>query len=125
MQELRAPTRSAETIDQLRVAASASLRAAGIATARLDADVLLAAACGIDRAQLYAHGSDSVAESFAADFRAMLARRLAHEPLAYITGRQEFWSLDFLVTPDVLIPRPETELLVELALSLPFRELDD
>jgi release factor glutamine methyltransferase len=106
----------AETIDQLLVDASAELAAAGVHTPRLDAEVLLAAACEIDRSALYARGREAVPPRCRDAFRSTLARRVAREPLQYIVGRQEFWSLDFRVTGDVLIPRPETELLVELAL---------
>lgn len=91
------------------------LTAAGIETARLDAEVLLAHACGISRATLLA-GFDVDARA-AEKFRRMIARRAAREPLAYIVGSKEFFSLDFEVTPAVLIPRPETETLVESALK--------
>src|SRR5436309_397022 len=60
---------------------------------------------------------DGATEECRGAFDAMLHRRIAGEPVQYIVGRQEFWSLDFIVTPDVLIPRPETELLVELAVA--------
>ena len=86
--------------------------------APLDAQLLLARATGVSRAMLLAHGERRVAASEAAQFRATCARRAAGEPLAYIEGHKEFWSLDLIVTPDVLVPRPETELLVELTLTL-------
>ena len=91
------------------------LTAAGIDSARLDAEVLLAYACGASRAALIA-GLHIDADA-AAKFRQMIARRESREPLAYIIGRKEFFSLDFEVTPAVLIPRPETETLVEAALK--------
>lgn len=91
-------------------AAAERLAAAGIETARLDAEVLLAHALGIGRAALYARLRDEVAEPPA--FAALLARRQRREPVAYLVGAQEFWSLPFRVTPEVLIPRPETELIV-------------
>jgi release factor glutamine methyltransferase len=106
-----------ERASQLLADAAAGLVAAGVQTSRLDAEVLLAAACGIDRSALYARLRDAVPPQCRDDFRSMLARRIAREPLQYIVGRQEFWSLDFDVTPQVLIPRPETELLVELAVA--------
>jgi release factor glutamine methyltransferase len=81
-----------------------------------EVEVLLAAALGRDRAWLYAHADDALAAEQAIRFHALLSRRARGEPLAYILGRREFWSLDLAVTPDVLIPRAETELLVELAL---------
>ena len=74
-------------------------------------------ALGVERAWLYAHGDDLVDVAAADRFRVLIARRAAGEPFAYITGQREFFSLDLAVTPAVLIPRPETELLVELALA--------
>lgn len=102
---------------QLIADSSATLAAAGIDTARLDAEMLLATACDTDRTRLYAGLREPVPRRCADTFHSLLARRLAREPLAYIVGHQEFWSLDFIVAPDVLIPRPETELLVELAIE--------
>jgi len=106
------------TVNALLAEGNAGLAAAGVGAPRLDAELLLAATCGCERAALYARGREPVSDWCAAAFRALLARRVRREPLQYIVGRQEFWSLDFTVTPDVLIPRPETELLVELAVSL-------
>jgi len=100
---------------QLLADATRALTGAGIDTARLDAEVLLAAAWGVDRTGVYLRAREAVPAAVDAGFRASLARRCAREPLQYIVGRQEFWSMEFVVTPDVLIPRPETELLVELA----------
>ena len=82
-----------------------------------EAELLLSHALGRDRAWLYAHADDPLVATDAVLFHSLLVRRAAGEPLAYIIGRREFWSLDLAVTPDVLIPRPETELLVELALQ--------
>ncbi len=90
---------------------------AGAGIDRLDAEVLLAAALGRDRAWLIAHREQSVEPETAAAFAAGVQRRLAGEPLAYILGYKEFFSLRIRVTPDTLIPRPETELVVELALQ--------
>lgn len=87
------------------------------ATPRLDAEVLLAATLERSRAYLLAWPERVPTPARAARFRAWLERRLAGEPVAYILGRREFWSLELEVTPDTLIPRPETELLVELALA--------
>jgi len=84
---------------------------------RLDAEVLLAALSGLGRAQLIAFPERLVEALTAAMFEAGLARLATGEPLAYITGVREFWSLPLVVMPDVLIPRPETELLVELCLQ--------
>lgn len=84
----------------------------------LDAQLLLAHTLGIERWRLAAHPDSPVDASAADRYRQLLRRRGAGEPLAYLTGRREFWSLDLAVTPDVLIPRPETELLIERALAL-------
>ncbi len=90
---------------------------AGIESARLDAEVLLCHVLGIEKAELYVHLDAAIGGEREAQYRKLLSRRAQREPIAYITGRKEFWSLEFLVTPDALIPRPETELLVELALE--------
>lgn len=82
-----------------------------------EADLLLAHVLGRSRAWLLAHGHDDIAAEDAARFVALLERRVAGEPMAYITGIRGFWTLDLAVTPATLIPRPETELLVELALE--------
>jgi release factor glutamine methyltransferase len=82
-----------------------------------EVEVLLAHALGRDRAWLYAHADDPLPVEQAIEFHRLLTRRAAGEPVAYLVGRREFWSLDLVVTPDVLIPRHETELLVELALQ--------
>jgi release factor glutamine methyltransferase len=84
---------------------------------RLEIELLLAHVLGRDRAWLFAHADETVDAAQAAAFDAVLARRDSGEPLAYITGRRGFWTLDLEVTPATLIPRPETELLVELALA--------
>lgn len=85
--------------------------------ARHEAEHLLLHVLGRDRAWLFAHGDDPLPESEAAAFDALLARRAAGEPLAYLLGRRGFWTLDLQVSPATLIPRPETERLVELALE--------
>jgi release factor glutamine methyltransferase len=82
-----------------------------------EAELLLQYALDRPRAWLFAHADEAIDATPAARFRALVTRRAAGEPLAYITGRREFWSLDLVVSPDVLIPRAETELLVELALQ--------
>jgi release factor glutamine methyltransferase len=84
---------------------------------RLDAEVLLSNALGIDRSALIARGSDLLAHQDLAAYRDLLEERTRGTPVAYLTGRREFWSLPLKVTPAVLVPRPETELLVELALE--------
>jgi release factor glutamine methyltransferase len=95
--------------------ASRVLAGAGIETARLDAEVLLAHACGVSRSALLM--GLSIDADIAANFRSMVGRRASREPVAYIIGSREFFSLDFEVTPAVLIPRPETETLVAAALK--------
>jgi release factor glutamine methyltransferase len=97
--------------------ADAARRLAEISqTPRLDAEVLLAAVVERPRSYLHAWPERAPEPVQTARFMAWLERRLSGEPVAYILGRWEFWSLDLEVTPDTLIPRPETELLVELAL---------
>src|SRR5271156_7188791 len=83
----------------------------------LAAEVLLMPALGRDRAWLYSHPEKILAPATAAEYFALIARRAAGEPTQYLTGHQEFWGLDFEVTPSVLIPRPETEHVMEVALA--------
>lgn len=85
--------------------------------ARLEAQILLAHALGKPRAWLLGHDTDTLSGKPLAAFQALLARRQKGEPIAYITGEREFFSLTFKLNPAVLIPRPETERLVELALE--------
>ncbi|MBV9928249.1 MAG: peptide chain release factor N(5)-glutamine methyltransferase [Acidobacteria bacterium] len=106
------------TIAEALGEAAGVLDAAGIPEPRREAGTLLSYALGRDRAFLFAHSDDALTEAQASAFRACVGRRVAGEPFQYIAGRQEFYSLEFEVTPDVLIPRPETELLVEEALEL-------
>jgi release factor glutamine methyltransferase len=87
-------------------------------SADLDAQLLLAHALGVPRSYLQSHPENEPHASAAAEYLALIERRAAGEPLAYLTGRREFWSLSLKITPAVLIPRPETELLVERALAL-------
>jgi len=110
-----------------------SLEAAGVDTPRLDAELLLAHALGADRPALFAHPERELTATEAACFDAALHRRLRREPLPYLTGTGEFLGLTFRVTPVVLIPRPETEVLVETVADrlsadagshYPFRLLD-
>ncbi len=84
---------------------------------RRDAELLLAAAAGWTRTQWIARSRDAVPADVARRFTELVARRAAGEPVAYLLGTREFWSLEFEVTPAVLVPRPETELLVERALA--------
>ena len=94
-----------------------ALRAARARVDAVDAEVLLAHVLGASRGWLFAHGGDRLPAAHRQRFDALLARREAGEPVAYLTGHRGFWSLDLAVTPATLIPRAETELLVELALE--------
>ena len=94
------------------------LQAAGLDAADLEAELLLLFVRGMERAALLARLEEPLPPADLERFLALVARRAAHEPLQYLTGRQDFWKHTFAVTPAVLIPRPETELLVERALRL-------
>ena len=111
----------ASTLRLIAASGHAGGRAEDVATAasdaRREAEMLIGQVLGRERAWCYAHADERLALPAVAQFEQLLARRLSGEPLAYILGRREFWSLDLTVTPDVLIPRAETELLVELALQ--------
>jgi len=85
---------------------------------RSTAEILLAAVLNLERIDLYLRYDQPLNPSELQAFKALIRRRVRREPVAYIVGRREFWSLDLTVTPDVLIPRPETECLVEQALPL-------
>ncbi len=91
------------------------LRHGGIETPELDAALLLGYLLGLDRAALYAHILDAAPPGISAAFDGLIARRLGRAPVAYLTGTKEFMGLQFAVNPAVLVPRPETELLVEWA----------
>jgi release factor glutamine methyltransferase len=98
--------------------AQVRLRDTGIDQAELEAEVLLRHAIGVDRAHLYGRLRENIDEERHAAFQRLVERRLAHEPTAYIVGHKEFYCVDLEVTPDALIPRPETELLVDEALRV-------
>jgi release factor glutamine methyltransferase len=113
------------TIREALSAAADALAAAGAETPRLDAELLLVEATGLDRAALAASSDVGVEAPAARAFGAMIRRRIRREPVAYILGRKGFRNIELEVDPRVLIPRPETELLVELAVELrPPRVLD-
>jgi len=95
------------------------LRAAHVDTPRLDAEVLLAAAMGVDRAALHRDPDAELPGDAVRPFQAMVLRRRKREPVAYIVGRKGFRGLELDVDPRVIVPRPETEHLVEAALALP------
>src|SRR5256886_3394904 len=102
----------------------AQLRDAHVPSFTLAAELLLLHVLGRDRTWLYAHPEEQISSADAERFSALLARRAAGEPTQHLTGKQEFWGLEFEVTPDVLIPRPETEHLIEVALDrLALRDL--
>ena len=111
---MTAPVR---TVGEALRAATARLAAAGRDGARLDAEVLLCAALRVDRVRLITHRDRPLDAAEESRLEALVARRAAGEPVAYVTGEREFWSLPFVVGPDVLIPRPETEGVVEAALE--------
>jgi release factor glutamine methyltransferase len=98
-------------------AASRRLQAAGLDTPRLDAEVLLRRLLGLDRTALFLRLQEPLTPEELDRFEALLARRLTGEPVAYLTGTREFMGLPFAVRPGVLIPRPETEAMVEWALA--------
>src|SRR5512136_985394 len=87
----------------------------GIQNPRLNAELLLSRSLNLSREGLYVHLHDSIGEDEKKALQELMNRRLAGEPLQYILGHQEFWSIDFKVDPRVLIPRAETEFLVEQA----------
>jgi release factor glutamine methyltransferase len=105
-------------IREALTASTDALRAAGIDEPRLDAELLLAEAIGLDRAQLVADPEAEIPPPAGRRFGEMVRRRLRREPVAYILGRRGFRHLELAVDPRVLIPRAETEMLVELALEL-------
>jgi len=105
------------TVAAVLNAATARLADAGIESARLDARVLLAHLLKVSPGELVL-GDHAVSPDHAARFEALVTRRVAREPVAYLTGEKEFWSLPFAVGPGVLIPRPDTETVIEQALKL-------
>ena len=100
------------------------LRAAQVLSYTLAAELLLLHVTGRDRTWLYTHAEEVLSPETSEDYFALLRRRALGEPTQHLTGKQEFWGLEFEVTPDVLIPRPETEHLIEVALDrLALREV--
>ena len=98
--------------------AGATERLAGVSdSARLDAEILLCQSIDMPRSYLFAHPEDELDPLTLERFEALLTRRIDGEPIAYIAGTREFWSHELLVSPATLVPRPETELLVDLALQ--------
>src|SRR5207245_7915807 len=111
----RDDTSPMRTWGEERDAGAVALRAAGIATAVLDADLLLAHVLRVAKEALYAHPDMELSHGAMRRYRDFIARRAKGEPVAYLRGFKEFYGLRFLVDPRVLIPRPETETLVEAA----------
>jgi release factor glutamine methyltransferase len=104
--------------------ALAQLREVHVPSFTLAAELLLLHVLGRDRTWLYAHPEEQLSSADADRYFALIARRAIGEPTQHLTGKQEFWGLEFEVTPDVLIPRPETEHVIEVALDrLAVREL--
>jgi release factor glutamine methyltransferase len=106
------------TVAQARRVLTQQFRATGIESPDLDARVLIGHALGLDHAGLIAAAARLLSTADAEHIEGIARRRLAGEPVARITGTREFWGLPFIVTPDVLVPRPETETVVETALTL-------
>jgi release factor glutamine methyltransferase len=107
-----------KTLGQLLDGATAVLTAKGIELPQVDAEILLGHILGCARAQLYARLEETPDAAVEEDYNSLIARRLEHEPVAYITGHKEFYGLDLHVDRRVLIPRPETETLVEVSLAV-------
>lgn len=107
----------ASTIASARLALRELLAQAGIDSAEADARLLIAHALGVDRTTVMTHGERVLADDEIKTIDALAARRLKREPVARIVGAKEFWSMPLAIGPDVLVPRPETETVVELALD--------
>jgi release factor glutamine methyltransferase len=101
------------------------LSLAGIDSPRMEAEVLFAGALNLCREEIYLRPDRILTNSEKKNLRQFVARRVLREPIAHILERKEFWSLDFKVTPDVLIPRPETEILIETLLSLKTKDITE
>jgi release factor glutamine methyltransferase len=106
------------TVAQVRRALTQQFRDAGIESPELDARVLIGHALGLDHAGLISAAAQPISAADVERVESFVRRRLAGEPVARIIGTREFWGLPFIVTPDVLVPRPETETVVETALAL-------
>ena len=109
---------SPTSVDTWLAAAAAQLRTAGIASSRLDSELLLSHVLQRPRHWLHAHGDSILLHEQHVQAEQLLARRLQHEPLAYLVGHKEFYGRDFVVLPAVLVPRPETEQMIALLLQL-------
>ena len=114
-----------KSVSEILREASQILDSAGVPEARREAGSLLSFVLGKDRTFLISHAEDPVDDESISSYREVVKRRASGEPLQYITGVQDFFGREFRVTPDVLIPRPETELLVEAALEFSATSLCD
>lgn len=112
-----APLRSADTIGEALRDGVRKLESAGVPSAPLAAELLLMHILGRDRAWIYAHPEQVISSEQTSSFNSLVAARISGMPTQYLTGRQEFWGLEFEVTRDVLIPRPETEHVVEVVVA--------
>src|ERR1700674_918513 len=110
------------TLEAARHALAESFRQAEIDSAEADARLLIAHALGIDRAELMANGGRALSADEAKAIDALAERRLKREPIARIFERKEFWSLNLQISPAVLVPRPETEPIIEAALDAAVRD---
>ena len=109
---------ASHTYGELRVQAIAALRSSGVQDAQIDVRILLSYASGLSSSELIMSGQDAVPPDVAEKLLSFIARRKNQEPVAYIVGEQAFWSMVFKLNKHVLIPRPETEGVVEQALAL-------
>jgi release factor glutamine methyltransferase len=107
----------AETVAQVLKSAENTLSAAGISSAALDSELLLAFSLGSDRVWLHAHSDEVVPPKVSAKFDSLVSSRANRTPLVHLTGSREFYGLDFKITPSVLTPRTETEVMVDLAIK--------
>ena len=107
-----------ETVASARAWAMEEFRSAGVGLSALSSDLLLGFVAGRDRIYVLSHSEDALPEESWHRFRSLVLRHAKGEPLQYLTGEREFYGLAFQVTPSVLIPRPETEILVEAALQI-------
>ena len=111
-------TNAAPTYDALLRDTAVALTAAGIDNVRFEARLLLSHASGLRTEELIAQGRTAAPPEIEKTLRALTARRVRREPMAYILGEREFWGLPFKVTPAVLVPRPDSETVIEAALAL-------
>jgi release factor glutamine methyltransferase len=109
---------SSTTVSGLLASGIRELQIAGVDTPKLDAELLLVKASGLNRTEILTHPDLTLSSTVTKQYLAYLSRRFRREPLAYITGERYFYDLLLHVTPDVLVPRQETEVLVEAALSI-------